>query len=140
MRQVRHQRAATHLVALALVTGSLASRLENARQRIFLRRQKMRRRIAGVFRTVYCLGRCWRHMRVQRRERAIRALRLGSLIAVRTKRWLSQTRKRIEGARAERRRAEAEEEIKKQKEEAERKLLESGLSAAQAARVEMLQL
>lgn len=101
-------------------------------------------------------------MRVQRRERAIRALRLGSLIAVRTKRWLSQTRKRIEGARAERRRAEAEEEIKrqqaeaeaerkklqakqeqeikKQKEEAERKLLESGLSAAQAARVEMLQL
>lgn len=135
LRRLRLQRAEKQIAALALVTGRLAPRLEEARQRIHQRRQLARRRLGGAFRTVCCLGRAWREIRSRRRHKAMKALGLASLISVRARRWLYEARERI-------RERTREAELRRQQTEAEQKRveeLEASLPKAVASEVASLQ-
>jgi hypothetical protein len=64
----------------------------------------------------------WRRIREQRRQRVLKALHLGSLVAVRSKRWLARVRKRVGGEEARRLQLACEgKEIQRQAEELRRR-------------------
>jgi len=124
LRQINVKRAACSLTATTLVTSRLAPRLEAARHRVAARRQTMRRKLAGSFRTVHCLNVAWRQIREQRKARLAKALRVYALIASRTTIWLEKARECVREAA---KRREREEERRRQELEAKMKAEEERL-------------
>jgi len=128
LRQVYVKRAACTLTATALVTSRLAPRLEAARRRVAERRLAMRRRLGAAFRTVYCMNVAWRQLRLQRRERLLKAFRQYSFIVQRTRPWLEKARASLHNAELRRQREEQrrlQELEQKMKEEEERMRVEA---------------
>merc|ERR1719424_90172 len=128
LREVKVKRAATTLTAVALVTSRLAPRLEAARERVLKRRLALRRRLKGAVRMTCFLNSSWRAIREQRRQRAVKALYLGSFIIARTKGWIAKARASLKDAEIRRQREEErarQEMATRLKEEEERLRLEA---------------
>lgn len=119
MRKIYVDKSAVKLPAVARVTSCIAPKLEAAKKRVADRKEFMRRRLAGVFRTVFCMNRAFREIKQKRRERALNALYLGSFIVMHVKPWTERARLYLRDAEV--RRAQEEE---RRRQEMERKLKE----------------
>lgn len=135
LRQQRLTRAKTQLAALALVTGRMAPRLLQARERLAARRRSARQKLGAVFRAVTWVSKEWRQARKKRLQRLQKALSVASLLTVRSQKWLARARHRVQEAKARKESLEAEKKASREKLSSELAAKVSSLEKAKEAAV-----
>jgi len=122
--QIYVKRAEKALTQTSLAVALIAPRLAAARRRVGERQLRARRKLRGAFKAIRLMHIFWAGVREHRAARLAKALRLATLVHVRTRPWLAVARERARDAEARRRAEEERQQRERRRLEDERKRLE----------------